>query len=226
VQSPSPACFDRPYRAPIAQPFAIDASLSTRHAEALAALLPILGCGEEAATLAFGAIASTIHKDPVGCAALTHIAQDEERHDDLIMRLRAGLPPPPDQSAILRKARHFHIKLGRGDIPTRLAAIAGLDSAVCVILARLLHRNGALARTPTIHAALSSIHRDEARHVAVSRNLALARADASSLRPIATQARRGLADVLTLAGDSFERLEVDTTVLLCDVRRLPTRLLA
>lgn len=208
------------------RPFVLDAALSTTPAEALASLLPILGCGEEAASLAFCTLAATIHDDAAGCAALTHIEKDEKRHDALILRLRAALPPPPDQSTILRKAQRFHLNLGRGDVPNRLAAIAGLDSAVCVIFGRLLHRAGALARAPAIHALLSSIHRDEAHHVAASRRLALARAEACALRPVALQARHGLADILMLAGDSFERLQIDPDNLLRDIRRLPAGLLA
>jgi hypothetical protein len=223
--TPPPVCFRRVAKASVVRPFDIDASLSARHQAGLAALLPILGCGEEAATLAFGGLASSVDDDPAGSSALASIARDEEQHDDLITRLRAALPPPPDQRDTLRKARRFHIDLGRGSTAFRLARIAALDSAVCTVLGRLLHRDAALACAPVVHGALSAIWRDEARHVAVSRRLALARADGALLRPLASQAREALADILLLAGTALDALEVDPMVLTRDVRRLPTSLL-
>jgi hypothetical protein len=90
----------------------------------------------------------------------------------------------------------------------------------------LLHRQAALACAPNVHAALSAIWRDESRHVAVSRRLALARADAVVLRPLAHQAREALAEILLLAGSALENLEVDPALLARDVRRLPAGLLA
>ena len=224
--TPTPACFRRESRASTIKPFEIDLTLASRHHEGLAALLPILGCGEEAATLAFGGLASSVENDPAGCAALASIAKDEEGHDRIILRLRSALPPPPDQREILRKARRFHIDLGRGTTAFRLARIAALDSAVCTVLGRLLHRDAALSRAPGVHAALSAIWRDEAHHVAVSRRLALARTDGVALRPMASQAREALADILSLASAAFDNLDVDPVRLMRDVRRLPAGLLA
>jgi hypothetical protein len=197
-----------------------------RHQEGLAALLPILGCGEEAATIAFGGLAASVDDDPAGRAALASIAKDENRHDHLILSLRAALPPPPDQREILRRARRFHIDLGRGGTAFRLARIAALDSAVCTVLGRMLRRGAALACAPTVHGALSAIWRDESHHVAVSRRLALARADGALLRPLARQAREALADILLLGGSALDSLEVDPMRLARDVRRLPVGLLA
>jgi hypothetical protein len=190
-----------------------------RHQEGLAALLPILGCGEEAATIAFGGLAASVDDDPAGRAALASIAKDENRHDHLILSLRAALPPPPDQREILRRAR-------RGGTAFRLARIAALDSAVCTVLGRMLRRGAALACAPTVHGALSAIWRDESHHVAVSRRLALARADGALLRPLARQAREALADILLLGGSALDSLEVDPMRLARDVRRLPVGLLA
>lgn len=197
-----------------------------RQLEGLAALLPILGCGEEAATLAFDGLAASLADDVEARHTLAAIASDEERHDCLIQSLRAALPPPPDQRETLRKARRFHIDLGRGCTAFRLARIAALDSAVCTVLARLLHRKAALASAPCVRATLATIWRDESHHVAVSRRLALARADATTLRPLAVQARYALADILLLAGPALENLEVDAVLLTRDVRRLPAGLLA
>jgi hypothetical protein len=226
IETPLPVCFRGASRAQAVRRFEIDATLTVRHQDGLAALLPILGCGEEAATLAFDALANSIDDDPLGQAALASIAKDEEQHDRLIVSLRAALPPPLDQRDTLRQARRLHISLGRGGTAFRLAQIAALDSAVCTVLGRLLHRHAALASAPNVHEALSAIWRDESRHVAVSRRLALARADARALRPLAHQAREALADILMLASDALENLEVDPALLTRDVRRLPAGLLA
>lgn len=206
--------------------FEIDATLTMRQQDGLAALLPILGCGEEAATLAFDGLAASLTDDLEAHLALAAIAVDEDRHDRLILSLRTALPPPPDVRVALRQARRFHIDLGRGSTAFRLAKIAALDSAVCMVLGRLLHRNAALACAPRIHKALSAIWHDESHHVSVSRRLALARADAATLRPLAVAARYALADILLLAGPAFDSLEVDPMVLARDVRRLPAGLLA
>ena len=224
--TPSPSCFLGKSRAPMLVPFEIDTTLTTRQQESLTALLPILGCGEEAATLAFDGLAASLTDDAEAHLTLAGIAVDEERHDHLILSLRAALPPPPDQREILRRARRFHIDLGRGCTAFRLAKIAALDSAVCTVLGRLLHRKAALACAPRIHGALAAIWRDESHHVSVSRRLALARADAATLRPLAVEARNALADILLLAGPAFEGLEVDPMLLARDVRRLPAGLLA
>jgi hypothetical protein len=224
--TPVSVCFRRVSSIATIRPFEIDPALSARHQIGLAALLPILGCGEEAAILAFDALADSVDDDPAGRAALASIARDEDRHDDLITRLRAALPEPPDQRETLRLARRFHLNLGRGTTAVRLARIAALDSAVCTVLGRLLHRNSALTCAPAVHGALSAIWRDEARHVAVSRRLALARAEGTILRPLATQAREALAEILLLAGAALENLEVDPMLLARDVRRLPAGLLA
>jgi hypothetical protein len=224
--TPVSVCFRRVSSIATIRPFEIDPALSARHQIGLAALLPILGCGEEAAILAFDALADSVDDDPAGRAALASIARDEDRHDDLITRLRTALPEPPDQRETLRLARRFHLNLGRGTTAVRLARIAALDSAVCTVLGRLLHRNSALTCAPAVHGALSAIWRDEARHVAVSRRLALARAEGTILRPLATQAREALAEILLLAGAALENLEVDPMLLARDVRRLPAGLLA
>lgn len=207
-------------------PFEIDTTLTERHLEGLAALLPILGCGEEAATLAFDGLAAALHDDSEARLTLAGIAIDEDRHDRLILSLRAALPPPPEHRDMLRQARRFHINLGRGSTAFRLGRIAALDSAVCTVLGRLLHRKAALACAPRIHDALAAIWRDESHHVSVSRRLALARADAVTLRQLAVEARNALADILSLAGAALDSLEVDPVLLARDVRRLPAGLFA
>ncbi len=210
-------CFGgTPQRVPALAPF----TLSDGDASALGALLPLLGCGEEAAALAFDAFAGA-SSSAVDAAALAAIAAEERGHDGLIAALIAALPADPHAAATRRKARRFHIELGRGAASERLARIAATDAAVCTILSRLLAPGRPLARDQVVHGALSRIHRDEARHVRLSRRLAGAHGGVPALRDIGAAARGALADVLRLGGAAFEQLGVDSGRLDRDLRRLP-----
>lgn len=193
------------------------------HAAALAALLPLLGCGEEAAALAFDGLAAAT-TDRTAAAMLATIAAEERVHDALIAGLTAALPADPQAAVTRRAARRFHIDLGRDGPAVRLARIAATDAAVCTLLSRLLQSGRPLAATPIVTPILSRIHRDEARHVRLSRQLATASGDASLLRTVGGAARAALADVLRLGGAAFEALGVDPDLLDRDVRTLPVGL--
>jgi hypothetical protein len=201
-----------------------DSGLTAEAAEGLGMLLPLLGCGEEAAVLAFDGLARAAPGTVAG-RALAAIARDEEQHDAVISRLRQIVPRHPDEAALLRRARRFHITLGAGGTALHLARIAALDAAVCTVLSRLLRPAAPLARAPGVARALAAIRDDEARHVAVSRRIALFDSNRWALRDGAAAARTALADVLGLAADGFEQLGVDPTRLDRDVRRLPDGLL-
>ena len=58
-------------------------------AEALGLLLPLLGCGEEAAALAFDGLSSKL---PGHSGIFTSIAADERVHDALLQGVMAALP--------------------------------------------------------------------------------------------------------------------------------------
>jgi hypothetical protein len=200
-------------------------TLAPRHALAFAHLLPLLGCGEEAAALAFDGL-STAASDPLAAAALAAIAAEERLHDGLIAGLIAALPPAPGAVATRRAARRFHINLGRDRPTVRLARIAATDAAVCTMLSRLLRPGRPLAAEPTVAPILARIHRDEARHVRQSRRLARVGGEAAMLRDVAGATRAALADVLRLGAAAFDALEVDPDQLDRDLRRLPTGLFA
>ena len=193
---------------------------------ALATLLPLLACGEEAAALAFDGLATTVGGELAG-EALRAIAADERVHDAMLRQLVEAQPPAAGRPDILRAARRFHICLGRGGPAFHLARIAALDAAVCTVLSRLIGPENPLAADRWIAATLTHIRRDEARHVRVSRNLALGMAGhaACALRDVAAESRFALADVLLLGADAFETLGVDPKALDRDVRRLPRTLL-
>ncbi len=194
------------------------------HAAALARLVPILGCGEEAASLAFDGLARANAADKVASAALRQIAADERIHDGMMHALADVLPAISGEASI-RAARRLHIQLGTGGTAIHLARIAALDAAVCTILSRMLRPSVSLAADAFVHGTLSRIHRDEARHVALSRALVLASGTTAQLRDVGAQARGALASVLMLEADAFETLQIDPAALERDVSRLPDGLL-
>lgn len=199
--------------------------LLPRYAAALAALLPLLGCGEEAAALAFDRLSNVV-ADPRAAAALAAIAAEERVHDALIVGLIAALPPDRDAGATRRAARRFHIDLGRGGPLVRLARIAATDAAVCTILSRLLQPHRPLGRDAVVAPILARIHRDEARHVRLSRVLASAGGKVVLAWDVGSAARAALANVLQLGATAFEVLGVDPDRLDRDLRTLPRGLFA
>ncbi len=209
-----------------AAPVRIDAPvrLTDDVAEALAMLVPLLGCGEEAAAMAFDGLSGAA-AFPVESGALATIADEERVHDALLRGLRAALPVPAGVERMLVQARRFHIRLQTGGSIAHLARIAALDAAVCLILSRLTRERGAVARDPVIFDLLRRIRDDEARHVAVARQLVLRHGGTTALRETAAAARHALADTLSLASDAFERLAVDPAALDRRIRRLPDGLL-
>ena len=207
--------------APALVPMAV--RLDDAAAVALAWLVPLLGCGEEAAALAFGAMAEH-ESDPATQAALDAICQEERVHEALLRGLSASLPPV-DARRLVRAARRFHIDLGRGSGVVHLARIAAIDAGVCTILSRVVRPCGVVAADAGVADLLKRIRRDEARHVMLSRTIAIRRGGGRALEDVAAGAREALADVLTLAGDAFEALGVDPARLFADLRVLPNGLL-
>lgn len=203
----------------------ISLRLADRHAEALALLVPLIGCGEEAATLAFEGLAGRA-ANREAASALRHIAQEEQVHDGLLKQLARALPPSPSSGPLQAAARRYHIRLMRGGADMHLARIAALDSAVCTILTRFIDRRRPLGKEATTSALFGRIRNDEARHVSVSRRLAIASGPLPALRDGAAAARVALADILRLGSGAFEALEVDPDALDRAVRRLPDGLLA
>ena len=197
--------------------------LDGEDAMALARLLPLLGCGEEAAALAFDGLAER-EPDSIMRRALRGIAQEERAHERMLLGLAAALPQT-DQRVLTHAARRFHVLLGRGTALDHLARIAAVDAAVCTILSRLLRADGPIAGDAHVAALLARIRRDEARHVILSRTLVLQRANGRNFENIAAAAREALANVLMLASDALEVLAVDPARLAKDLRRLPDGLL-
>lgn len=214
-------CFGAPHRVAAALP--IDVRLADRPAHALATLVPLLGCGEEAAAIAFDGLAAS-EGDPTAAAALRAIAEEERVHDRLLHGLAESLPSVA-VAQLRQKARRFHIDLGRGSTLVHLARIAAIDAGVCMLLSRLLHQGSPVVGDRALASMLARIRRDETRHVRLSRSLVLARADGRRFEDVAAAAREALAKVIMLAADAFEDLEVDPARLEADLGSLPQGLL-
>jgi hypothetical protein len=196
-------------------------SLTPSAASALATLLPLLGCGEEAAVLGFDRLAVQDSLAPASRQALRRIAIDERVHDALLRGLQAALPCQKREVVPPHAARRFHRGLQAGDVATHLARIAGIDAAVCTILSRLLRPGAPLASDAGVAAVLGHIRRDETRHVVISRAIAMALIDRKIASDAAAEARAGLAALLVAGSGPFERLGVDPDRLCRDVRTLP-----
>ncbi|MGJ3649183.1 3-oxoacyl-ACP synthase [Sphingomonas sp. GlSt437] len=224
MNAPRPFCF-RLAPATLAPVAIAVPRLGDAQAEALAVLVPLLGCGEEAAALAFDGLADAADDD-LAAPALALIADEERVHEQLLSALAAALPPTDRQPQLMRAARRFHIDLGRGSGAEHLARIAGIDAAVCTILSRMLRPDAAIGADPVTRALFGRIHRDEARHVRVSRTLARSLGSARANADVAAGAREALAGVLGLAGAAFDTLGVDPDALLRDIGRLPDGLFA
>ncbi len=219
--APTTFCFSANRAAVVVRP--IDVMLDDRCAFALALLVPLLGCGEEAAALAFDGLAAN-DGDSAIAAALRVIADEERVHDGLLHCLGASLPFVPT-AELRRSARRFHINLGRGSTLPHLARISAIDAGVCTILSRLLRPRSPIAGDRAVANMLARIRLDETRHVRLSRSLVLARADGRRFEDVAQSAREALANVLMLAAEAFEVLEVDPAQLWADIRSLPRGLL-
>ncbi len=194
-------------------------------ATALSELLPLMGCGEEAAVLGFEHLATRSGLDTASRIALHAIAADERVHDALLGGLRAALPRPGPHPAMRRAARRFHFALATGGAAMQLARITGVDSAVCTIVSRLLRKPGPLVCDRGVRSVLGKIRQDETQHVAVARKIAMALLEGSIARDAAAEARDGLADLLDFGTRAFEELGIDPDRLLRDVRALPNGLL-
>jgi hypothetical protein len=200
-------------------------ALDGKPAHALAKLLPLLGCGEEAAVVGFDRLSRA---GELGCGeqqALHAIANDERHHDALLRGLQSALPRYVADSGVQNRARRFHLDLSRGGSTFHLARVAGLDAAVCTILSRLLRPGSAIARDAGVHGVLNKIRSDETRHVLISREIALASCDRRAMRSAAAEARAGLSELLACGVEAFEALGVDPDRLVRDVGTLPNGLL-
>lgn len=198
--------------------------LAGAHAGALAELLPIFACGEESAAIAFAALAGSPIEDAAR-RGLMHIAGEELVHEGLLRRLRGALPEPTPDRELRRALVHFYHGIARTDAGLHLAAIASLDSAVCLILSALLRRGSTLAQDFMVATIFRRIHRDEAKHVRISRRIAAELVRKDRRGAVAESIRADLVAVLARRGAAFERLGVDAERLFARLGRVPDGLI-
>ncbi|GGA42858.1 3-oxoacyl-ACP synthase [Sphingomonas psychrolutea] len=225
IASAPGVCFPAAHRLPGGTRALPRIGLGDAQVAALAVLVPLLGCGEEAAALAFDGLAG-LERDPVAAATLRTIGAEEREHDALLTSLLDVLPTIAEATTLQQAARRFHVRLGIGRPAAHLGRIAAIDAAVCTVLARLLRPGNPLAQDTVTARMFGRIHRDEARHVRVSRGLATARLARAELDDLAAGARMALADILLLAGGAFETLGVDAQALHRDLANVPNGLFA
>src|SRR5271156_3981798 len=143
------------------------ATLTDSQAFALASLLPLMICGEDSAESAFAHHGRCeLWEEPIR-RSFAAIERDENRHARWLRGLQSALPFVAPDLAYETRVRRFFRRMGSTRLEVHLARIASLDSAVCQILGRL-RRTPALQSAP-LQRLFSALHRDEARHVAISR---------------------------------------------------------
>ncbi|MEO6718030.1 MAG: hypothetical protein ABIM50_12380 [Novosphingobium sp.] len=203
----------------------VSPQLSECQFAALGRLLCLLGTGEDAAALSFTAIASEVraHK---AASALAVIAREEQAHGTWVDVIAQQFPNPVGARPVIQASRRLHVAIGRRSVAERLAGVAALDSAACILFSRLLRPRAPLALCANVAAVLHRIHQDESRHVVIASRLAANECLAGRLRDRAQDVRSQLAEVLELVADDFEALAVDPAALLNAVRVLPAGLFA
>jgi hypothetical protein len=197
--------------------------LGDAQAVALSELLQVFACGEESAALAFACLGDSPIED-IARRALTRVAEEELIHERLLRGLRGTLPAPAPDRELRRALLRFYHGIAQADIGLHLASIAALDSAVCLILAALLERNGVLAQEPIASAIFRRIRRDEAGHVRLSRRIAAELVQGDVIGAVAEKARLGLVGVLARRGAAFDSLGVDAERLFVRIGRVPNGL--
>jgi hypothetical protein len=194
--------------------------LADAKAEALSELLQVFACGEESAVLAF----ADLEGSPIEDAArrgLARIAGEELIHEGLLRGLRAALPAPARDKDLRSALIRFFHGIAQADIGRHLAAIAALDSAVCLILAALLQPGRAIAEEPAIASIFRRIHRDEAKHVRLARRIAAELCRKEVIGAVAESTRSSLVGALARRGAAFERLDIDAEHLFLRLGRVP-----
>ena len=197
--------------------------LGDAQAEALSELLQVFACGEESASLAFARLGGWPIEDAAR-RALARVAGEELIHEQLLRGLRDALPAPAPDRELRRALIRFYHGIAQADIGLHLASIAALDSAVCLILAALLEPARVLAQEPAVHMIFRRIHRDEARHVRLSRRIAGELVQGDVIGAVAENARLGLVGVLARRGAAFDILGVNAERLFARVGSVPNGL--
>jgi hypothetical protein len=193
-----------------------DSALTALH---VATLLALLRAGEQSAACAFNRIAHRLSAGELQLAAprLTALISDEERHDQALAAHCGVLPNVALGDAMTRR---FFRRLESRESTVHLARVASLDACVCQVLTRVLTRATQGQLGESLANLLSTIRRDEARHVRTTRDLArMCGADSELLLVINAEVRHGFAGLLDARAPAFEALGVDCRSLAACIRR-------
>jgi len=229
----SPACFaSRQWTAPQHHTQVVETSpqrlrLDTRQSEMLAALLPVLLCGEESASLAFARISTAPALSQTGYQQARRIESDERMHEHWLAQIKQSLPAPVEDPTLLRAAKRFFCGLAERDLGRHFARIAALDSAVCILLGALRRRRGCIEQEPTLNKIFARIHGDEARHVLIARDFTLTMLGPSQARELTIDTRHELVKLLAIRASVLETLlHIDPDKLFSKLRKPARELLA
>ena len=193
--------------------------MSDLEMEACARLATVLLCGEQSAIQIFSAEVERGRAPVDALNTLRSIEYDEKLHEKALSALCEFLPRPDDTHGLKRRAQRFFAGLARvDDVARHFGQIASLDSAVCKIMWHV-ERSTIDRLSPLRHIA-TQIKNDEARHVTVSRDYAVAlglprheqQADSRSIGD-------GLIQMLEPLTASFETVGVDCDRLFASIRR-------
>ena len=222
-------------------------TLSSKHADALANLLPLLMCGEESAALVFDALheamqirhatqnnLNSIAHDQIACDpidrdminALRSIADDEYRHDIYLCNLKVALPKPSTDEHLTSQARRFFLRMADRNVGRHFARIVALDSAVCTLLGEARKRSSPIAADPLALTIFTRIHYDEGHHVRIAKQFVNHLLSRDQAQDAAVEARCGLTALLHYRASALETLEVDTHRLFDSINNLPRGLFA
>jgi hypothetical protein len=187
--------------------------------QALASLLPLLLAGEVSAASAFHVLGRRRRRqgdDTRLLGALETMGADERWHERLLLEWQQELPVVSADPELERHMRVFFRGLASRDAGVHFARIAALDSAVCLLLGSLRR-----AQPLPMLGPLWQIASDEARHVVVARDYALALTCRAVRLAAADETRTGLARLLAFRGDALDALDLDVDRLLGRLSRPP-----
>ena len=221
--APTHVCFPRRRRVqpPRTRPVFLEQELSRDVAEAATELLQVLCCGEESAVFAFEALSRNGALNAAASACSASIAREEAYHDELLRGLRAVLPAPRPDAALVGDLRDFYRSLNTPSAFVHLTQIHALDSGVCLILSALRGAGRPVGENPTLNAIFARIQRDEVGHVRASARMARELGPTGAAADHLARTREGLNYLILRRADALETLQVDPATLTRNLLRAP-----
>lgn len=179
-------------------------------AQGLADLLPTLLCGEASAEMVFTqtiqSFSSTHFPDLHN--ELCRIVFDEIRHGELLLNLSHYLPSPSKRDTA-KQAVRFLRNLASDDLSIHLARLSAIDIGVCIVLSSVC-RAQPIAENDYLYDLLTSIRRDEGRHVRVTRRCAeVLGLDIATERKEKIQVLKAFSSLLSRQDAAFIAIGVD-----------------